>query len=46
MSFGRELASVLLKVFAVILTLAIIIGMIGFLPLVSRVSVMGSVISP
>lgn len=30
MSFGRELASVLLKVFAVILTLAIIIGMIGF----------------
>lgn len=29
MSFGRELASVLLKVFAVILTLAIIIGMIG-----------------
>ncbi|MFN3692784.1 MAG: signal peptide peptidase SppA [Candidatus Paceibacteria bacterium] len=30
MSFRRELASVLLKVFAVILTLAIIIGMIGF----------------
>lgn len=30
MSFGRELASVLLKVFAVVLTLAIIIGMIGF----------------
>ncbi len=29
MSFGRELASVLLKVFAVILTIAIIIGMIG-----------------
>ncbi len=30
MSFGRELASVLLKVFAVLLTIAIIIGMIGF----------------
>jgi protease-4 len=29
LSFGRELASVLLKVFAVILTIAIIIGMIG-----------------
>lgn len=30
MSFGRELASVLLKVFAVLLTIVIIIGMIGF----------------
>lgn len=29
MSFGREIASVLLKVFAVVLTLAIIFGMIG-----------------